>query len=193
MCAVWCLASQGSNLAEMDAAVFGGGSDPYIIAITDPVALVVKEKSNVRTSTITHELNPQWTKPRDILKLSIRTDDLDGMCDNAHLFLTCWDYDMTNDDDVIGVCAFSFRELLEFFISGQTEFVFDKAIYANGCHTGQLSGRITANGLGATGITAHPASSRDAFKLRARSASTKPRLLADVELHDLGGWCCSVM
>jgi hypothetical protein len=41
------------------------------------------------------------------------TNDIDGLCKNAHLFLTVWDYDMTNDDDLIGGVAIPFSAIFQ--------------------------------------------------------------------------------
>jgi hypothetical protein len=40
---------QGFNLAEMDSALFGGGSDPYVVLSADPM--------EVRTHCLNHELS----------------------------------------------------------------------------------------------------------------------------------------
>lgn len=52
---------QGFNLAEMDSALFGGGSDPYVVLSADPREILAGKK--LRTPAITHELNPVWTAP----------------------------------------------------------------------------------------------------------------------------------
>ncbi len=48
-----------------------------------------------------------------VLYFRLITNDIDGLCKNSHLFLTVWDYDMTNDDDLIGGVAIPFSAIFQ--------------------------------------------------------------------------------
>ena len=99
---------RGYHLAEMDSALFGGGSDPYMVLSADPHQILMGKK--LRTSAITHELNPVW---KDTIEFRLATNDIEGLSQNAHLFLSVWDYDVTNEDDLIGTLTIPLREIYE--------------------------------------------------------------------------------
>ena len=63
------------------------GSDPYVIARTDPPELLQRE---VKSSTVIHNLNPVWL---DRLTIKLNTNDLYGLRENAHFCLSVWDWD----------------------------------------------------------------------------------------------------
>ena len=67
---------KGRNLAEMDTIAFGGGSDPYISISADPAEILNDETSNLKSSTILHELNPNWN---DVLELKLLSPDVEGL------------------------------------------------------------------------------------------------------------------
>ena len=43
----------------------------------------------------------------------IVSNDIEGISRNAHLLLSVWDYDLTNEDDVIGLTRIPFSEIFE--------------------------------------------------------------------------------
>lgn len=134
---------KGHGLKEMDMEVFGGLSDPYLVAFTDPVALINQKRSRVKSDTIMHNINPEWN---DELTLELATTDYDGLKDNAHLFLSVWDYDVTKNDDLIGVLALSFKDMLDTFHS-KKPFTFREFIFNNGLRCGEISGTIEVVGV----------------------------------------------
>ena len=93
---------KATNLSEMDLQVFGGKSDPYIIASIDPPEILVPRKSKLRTSIIYHELNPEW---KESLEIVLWTNDRDGLRANSHIMLTVWDWDRASAHDLIGTCV----------------------------------------------------------------------------------------
>ena len=137
---------RGHNLKEMDLEMFGGLSDPYLVAFTDPTALINQKRSRVKTDIVTHNINPEWN---DALILEIATTDYDGLKDNAHLFLAVWDHDITKNDDLIGVLALSFRDMLDFF-HDKKPFHFREYILNNSLRCGEVSGTIEVSEV--TGI-----------------------------------------
>jgi hypothetical protein len=136
------------NLEEMDSAVFGGGSDPYIVITTDPGSLLLYKGTlnpgyeGVRSSTVMHNLNPVWKETLDVALASI---DLKNLCRNASLIISVWDYDRANADDLIGVTSIPVREVLRQHAQGNT-FVFDETLYSCTEIMGRISGRITVQG-----------------------------------------------
>lgn len=139
---------RGENLEEMDSAVFGGGSDPYIVITADPGALLLYKGTlnatyeGVRSSTIMHNLNPVWKETLDVALASI---DLKNLCRNASLIVSVWDYDRSNADDLIGVMSIPLREILRAHSQGNT-YVFNESLHSNTEIMGRLSGRITVQG-----------------------------------------------
>jgi hypothetical protein len=125
----------------MDSQFLGGGSDPYVIVLTDPPQLLMHE-SRVRTETIMHNLNPVWEGAKSVLKLRFKTDDYNGIADNAHLFFSVWDYDQITEDDLIGIFAISMKEIIN-HLRATESFDFDSPLVSNGEIQGDLSGTIT--------------------------------------------------
>ena len=119
--------------------MFGGGSDPYVIVLTDPPQLINMGTSTVKTEIIMHDLNPVW---KTVLSLSFKSDDYSGIADNAHLFFSVWDYDKFSEDDLIGIFAISMKELIN-HLRGSESYDFDTALISNGEIQGDLSGTIT--------------------------------------------------
>jgi hypothetical protein len=139
---------KGENLEEMDSAVFGGGSDPYIIITTDPGTLLLYKGTlsdsfeGVRSSTIMHNLNPVWKENLDVALASI---DIKGLCRNASLIISVWDYDRSNADDLIGVMSIPIRDILRQHAQGKA-FTFNQALHSNTEIMGKLSGKIQVQG-----------------------------------------------
>jgi hypothetical protein len=132
---------QGRDLAERDAQMFGGLSDPYITMHTDPESLLMRD-SKAKSSTIMRTVNPDWS---DILSAHIRAADVDGLGKNAHLILAVWDYDMTNPDDVVGVCAIPFANILK-KLKRNEAYEFSEMLTWQSEHCGNLSGMIRLKG-----------------------------------------------
>jgi hypothetical protein len=131
----------GKNLAEMDTVAFGGGSDPYLVFTSDPPQLLAKKV--VRSSYVKHSLNPVWPKHEKV-HVPIVSTDITGLAQEAHLFISCWDYDLSNEDDLIGLCRIPFSKILNAFESNQP-FEFDEELFENGEMLGRIKGTITSS------------------------------------------------
>jgi Ca2+-dependent lipid-binding protein len=132
------------DLKEMDMALFGGLSDPYIKVFADPAFVIDEKQSELQSSVIRRNINPVWT---DNLSVRIVTSDFKGLVENAHLFLTVWDHDLTKPDDLIGSCVLCFRDIMAKLQRGKA-FEFTHELHNNGVPTGRLQGTVTAvNGL----------------------------------------------
>lgn len=102
-----------NNLSELDLAVFGGGSDPYIILSTDPIELINNSKTNILKSTcIDHNLNPEWDK-NEFLQIEFVSNDVDSLSNNAHLIIQVWDKDNITEDDLIGCAVVSLKTIFK--------------------------------------------------------------------------------
>lgn len=121
---------QGENLAEMDSKIAGGGSDPYIIIQVDPPVLGYNIKYDKNSALLTacncilytnqphevmspiiyHNVNPSW---EDVLSLNILSSDVEAMANNLNFIISVWDHDRFNEDDLIGTCVISFKEVKE--------------------------------------------------------------------------------
>ena len=132
---------KGKDLAEMDTAAFGGGSDPYIVAFSNPKGIINKRRSTLKSSIIKHNLNPEW---KDKMDIALHSPDIAGLSRNAHIFLSVWDYDMFNEDDLIGVCALPLNDILAAAQKGQP-YIFNEDLTDRGIVQGGLSGKITAH------------------------------------------------
>lgn len=99
---------KATNLSEMDLQVFGGKSDPYLVASIDPPEILVLRKSKLRTSIIYHELNPEW---KESLEMVMWTNDKEGLRANTHILLSVWDWDRASAHDLIGTCVFPIAAL----------------------------------------------------------------------------------
>ncbi|CAE7606590.1 snt-2 [Symbiodinium microadriaticum] len=133
---------KGYNLAEMDSALFGGGSDPYVVLWSDPRQILIGKK--LRTPTITHELNPVWTEG---IEFRLATNDTTGLSQNAHLFLSVWDFDVTNEDDLIGTFTIALKDLFEHYSNTSgSDFHFRGSLVRNGLHHGEIEGDIELGG-----------------------------------------------
>ena len=98
----------------MDSQVFGGKSDPYIVIHTDPVEILDSKQSTLKSSVIKHDINPIWPK-KENMNIKICSSDLLGLKENSHLFISLWDEDRLNADDLIGIFSLSFDEILTFY------------------------------------------------------------------------------
>lgn len=140
---------RGENLEEMDAAMFGGGSDPYIIVTTDPASVLLykgtftRSQEGIKSKVIKHNLNPVWKDPMELALASI---DLKGLARNASLLISVWDEDLTNADDLIGVMTIPIKEILRAH-SQNKAYVFTQApLHSNTEIMGTLSGKIQVQG-----------------------------------------------
>jgi hypothetical protein len=170
---------RGINLAEMDVRIgsMGGLSDPYIVATMDPANLI-SSKKQIQSSTIKHTVNPVWPV-EEKMKIPLVTNDLDGLSQNSHLLLSVWDYDFSNDDDLIGLCRIPLEKIVEAFKAGKS-LAFNEALYENGEIQGHLTGEIS--------ITGTYSKVRDAFD---NSASTLVPL-SKIRIPEAGLGCCSI-
>lgn len=139
---------RGENLEEMDSAMFGGGSDPYIVITTDPANLLLYKGTlsntheGIKSSIIKHNLNPVWKETIDVALASI---DLKNLCRNASFIVSVWDYDRSNADDLIGVMSIPIREVLRSNALDKP-YVFNEVLHSNTEIMGKLSGSITVHG-----------------------------------------------
>jgi hypothetical protein len=148
---------QGYDLEEMDTAMFGGGSDPYLIVTTDPPSLLMTkqkitfESDGVKSSVIKHSLHPIW---KDELDLTLCSIDLDGLSKNASLIISVWDEDVMSADDLIGVMTIPMQAIISALsLDRRTDisqsvarYVFNEAIRCNSEVMGRLSGVISYAG-----------------------------------------------
>jgi hypothetical protein len=140
---------KGLELEEMDAQMFGGGSDPYIVITTDPPNLLLhkhrifQEVQGVKSKVIKHEVNPVWSDP---MFLSLASTDLEGLSRNASLIFQVWDEDRYNADDLIGCVTIPLKEVLMCVFVDRRPYVFEKFLRCNSEVMGRLAGRIILDG-----------------------------------------------
>merc|ERR1711871_1050898 len=129
---------KGRALAEMD---YIGTSDPYIMATADPAPVISVRNSDhvIKTKYLSRTLDPDWGK--DELRIPIVSNDVAGLSRNAHLFLSVWDYDLTNEDDLIGLARIPFTKIFEAASAGKP-YVYDEPVYENGEICGYIQGEI---------------------------------------------------
>ena len=127
------------NLAEMDTIAFGGGSDPYISISADPAEILIEDTSELKSSTILHELNPNWN---DVLELKLLSPDAEGLCRNCHILISVWDADVVSADDVIGTITIPLSDIVS-QCQSNNEYKFDGPLIDRGLIQGTLSGTIT--------------------------------------------------
>jgi len=105
------------NLTEMDPAILGGGSDPYVefSTLTSKfMELPGKKMGQLRkkwpkTDTIIHNLDPDFPD-RVVLTVRVKNEDeLRG----KFLVLTVWDKDDFSVDDVIGSCVINCERFVD--------------------------------------------------------------------------------
>jgi hypothetical protein len=134
---------KGRNLAEMDTQAFGGGSDPYITITADPPEILNNEHSHLKSSTINHNLNPDWEEQMELFFVS---PDVSGLAARSHLLISVWDADLVSSDDLIGTIALSVDDIVEGCKGrdGKYEetYEFHGNLVANGLVQGQLYGSI---------------------------------------------------
>lgn len=103
---------KATGLSELDLAILGGGSDPYIVLSTDPPEILnVSRFNKLRSKIIKHDLNPNWGAER--LTFELCTDDIEGLKQHCHLLIQLWDDDRFNPDDVIGVAVIPFSKIFD--------------------------------------------------------------------------------
>ena len=140
---------KGFELEEMDAQMFGGGSDPYVVVTTDPPNLLLNKNqiraqpTSVKSKVIKHNLNPVWEDP---LYLTLASSDLEGLSRNASLIVQVWDEDLYNPDDLIGCVTIPFKEILESAFVSRRPYVFEKFLRCNSEVMGRIAGRIILDG-----------------------------------------------
>ena len=84
-------------------------------------------------------MNPEWPEQ---LTLRIVTSDLAGLSTNAHLFITVWDHDNMNPNDLIGVLVIPFRDIIASLAKGDP-YDFAGECISDGVKQGYLSGKIS--------------------------------------------------
>lgn len=184
---------KGRNLKEMDMALFGGKSDPYIVLHSDPPELLDPSKSNLKSTTIHHNINPDWP---DVLDLIVVSTDYPGISENAHLFLSVWDYDLANSNDLIGTCVIPFSVMLDKFVLKEA-YQFDLPLYNNGLCCGQLQGTASV----VNGLPMSLAEWRNSRRNRAQSQSNSDGVstlkqmteITDSSKSDSAKCSCSIM
>lgn len=92
-----------------------------------------------------------------VLKVRVRTSDVEGLSQNAHLIVTVWDHDTFNSHDLIGVCVFSFARILS-ELKDKSQFDFEEVLSSNGVVTGTLRGTIALKGEYPVGVKAFSSS-----------------------------------
>jgi hypothetical protein len=129
---------KGRQLAEMD---YIGTSDPYIMVTADPKDVISVRNADhiIKTRYLSRTLDPDWGKTE--LRVPIVSNDIAGLSRNAHLFLSVWDYDLTNDDDVIGLTRIPFSKIFEAAKNGDP-YTYDEPVYENGEICGYIQGEI---------------------------------------------------
>ena len=131
------------DLAEMDVDLgfgIGGLSDPYLLVTTDPVNLLATKKP-IMSTIITHNINPVWPE-EETVHVPLLSNDLEGMRSEAHLFVSVWDYDFSNDDDLIGLCRVPLAKILQ---EGGCQLT-DEPLYENGEIQGYITCKISPVG-----------------------------------------------
>lgn len=182
---------KGYNLEEMDSAMFGGGSDPYIVISTDPEPLLLNKgilKSNpepLKTKVIKHNINPVWD---DVLEIGLASVDLEGLSRNANLILTVWDEDFSNADDLIGILNIPFKKLLTRLLVERIPYEFDEVIRSNSEIMGRISGTITLN----SDIAAMEGTIRQISSERGRNANYYPLSHAVLDANHHSGCGCLI-
>ncbi len=137
---------KGFNLEDMDV---GGGSDPYVLIVTDPPSLlmhrskIVKHNNGVKSKVITKNLNPVWKDP---MTLEIASLDLEGLSRNASLIFSVWDEDTFNADDLIGSSSVPFKDILESIFVKNKPFDFNLVLKSNAEIMGRLTGTVGLEG-----------------------------------------------
>jgi endonuclease/exonuclease/phosphatase family metal-dependent hydrolase len=139
---------KGYELEEMDAAAFGGGSDPYIVIKADPPTLMLKKEriddvlEGVKSGIIYHNLNPVWDESMELVLGSL---DFEGLSRNASLMFEVWDYDKLSADDLIGVFTIPMKSILRAIIENRP-YQFDEILRMNSEIMGRLTGTIRLDG-----------------------------------------------
>ncbi|KAJ1426998.1 Endonuclease/exonuclease/phosphatase [Ochromonadaceae sp. CCMP2298] len=139
---------RGENLEEMDAAMFGGGSDPYIVLTADPPGAMLHKGTlsgaydGITSKVVKHDLNPVWKEDMHCMLSSI---DLAGLCRTSSLILSVWDQDTMNADDLIGVCSIPLKDIIHSHTQGNDLF-FKKTLHSNTEVMGSLMGKVTIDG-----------------------------------------------
>lgn len=145
---------RGHQLEELDSQLTGGLSDPYIILTCDPSELFTagrlttlsqngsweqfscydwlvdhcncmnlssKTAHEMRSSIIMHDINPQWN---DVMYFSLMTSDILALNQHCHIILHVWDFDRTNEDDLIGSVLIPFESVFLHAMKSQEPYQF---------------------------------------------------------------------
>lgn len=165
---------RGRNLAEMD---WGGGSDPYMVATTDPPALLSVRNQNhiVKTKYLVNDINPNWGGVK--LHIPIVSCDVEGLRRNAHLYLSVWDYDLTNEDDLIGLTRIPFADIFAAAANNEP-YTYDEDVYENGEVCGSIQGEIRL--------------SRPLTEIAANFTEDSAVPLTEAEFVEIADCCCSL-
>lgn len=168
---------KAKNLTEMDSQLFGGGSDPYCTFSADPEGILVGNVKKMRTRTISHDLNPNWTN--DEIKFALATNDVPGLSRNCHFIFSVWDYDVGNPDDLIGSAVVPLASMFEHFeATDASDYPFELELLRDGLPQGHLMGKIEVRGVrdAASAITyttkKHHRTLHEAIKARNEAAES---------------------
>lgn len=172
---------KAKNLAEMDVRIagMGGLSDPYIVVTSDPTNLIATNKV-IQSSIVKHNINPEWPLDETI-RVPLVTNDLEGLSRNGHLLLSVWDYDFSNDDDLIGLCRIPMDTIVKAFRAGKP-LALNEMVYENGEIQGQILGEIHVTGMVDKVMTA--------FEADKNNMTTLSEIVVPEE-HTLLG-CCTI-
>ncbi|CAM9225813.1 unnamed protein product [Chrysoparadoxa australica] len=102
---------RAKNLTEMDSAISGGLSDPFLVFSSNPAGLIKKTKKGTdpRTETKLRTINPTWSR-RVVCELAaVPVAELR----HCHATLLVWDYDTASNNDLIGVANLPIAEIIE--------------------------------------------------------------------------------
>lgn len=193
---------RGENLEEMDSQAFGGKSDPYVVITTDPGELLLTTKrlckipGNVKTSVISHDVNPVW---KESIPLTLASLDLKGLSRNVSLILAVWDYDKFNEDDLIGVMTVPLKAIIDAHINGAGEgggtgdgaYNFSESLHSNSEVMGKLMGTIKINGDMAEILKSSEFLRADNMQTAGDRFDSLKALLPRAS-DSAGGGCCSI-
>jgi hypothetical protein len=100
----------------------------------------------IQSKTITRTVNPDWSDESHLLNFS--SLDLKGLAQNASLIIQVWDWDRSNEDDLIGVVTIPLRDILKDLLAPQSAHGSPKPVYKIEeylyCNS-EVMGRITGD------------------------------------------------
>ena len=104
----------------------------------------------IQSKTITRTVNPDWSDEPQFLNFS--SLDLKGLAQNASLIIQVWDWDRSNEDDLIGVVTIPMRDILKVLLAPQSAhdsrkpvYKIEEYLYCNSEVMGRIFGEIIVN------------------------------------------------